>query len=103
MEDIIKAICTEFVTELLTQISWTNHLSIMSKAKTSEERHFYLTLCMKESYSSRELERQINSGYYERYMLSSEKLLPEPIKGLKENPFLDSYIIEFGFAMPGRF
>lgn len=28
-------------------------------------------------------------------MLSKEKLLPEPIKGLKENPFLDSYVIEF--------
>lgn len=80
---------------VLTQISWTNHLAIMSKAKTVEERHFYITLCIKESYSSRELERQIDSGYYERYMLSKEKLLPEPIKGLKENPFLDSYVIEF--------
>ena len=80
---------------LLTQISWTNHLAIMSKAKTMEERHFYITLCIKEAYSSRELERQIESGYYERYMLSKEKLLPEPIKGLKENPFLDSYVIEF--------
>ena len=79
----------------LSQISWTNHLAIMSKAKTMEERHFYITLCIKESYSSRELERQINSGYYERYMLSKEKLLPEPIKGLKENPFFDSYVIEF--------
>lgn len=67
----------------------------MLKAKTMEERHFYITLCIKESYSSRELERQIDSGYYERYMLSKEKLLPEPIKGLKENPFLDSYVIEF--------
>ena len=28
-------------------------------------------------------------------MLSKEKLLPEPIKGLKGNPFLDSYVIEF--------
>lgn len=80
---------------LLTQISWTNHLAIMSKAKTMEERHFYITLCIEEAYSSRELERQIESGYYERYMLSKEKLLPEPIKGLKENPFLDSYVIEF--------
>ena len=80
---------------VLTQINWTNHLAIMSKAKTVEERHFYITLCVKESYSSRELERQIDSGYYERYMLSKEKLLPEPIKGLKENPFLDSYVIEF--------
>lgn len=67
----------------------------MSKAKTIEERHFYISLCIKEAYSSRELERQIDSGYYERYMLSKEKLLPEPIKGLKENPFLDSYVIEF--------
>ena len=72
----------EFVSALLTQISWTNHLAIMSKAKTMEERHFYITLCVKESYSSRELERQINSGYYERYMLSQEKLLIEPIKVL---------------------
>ena len=72
----------EFVSALLTQISWTNHLAIMSKAKTMEERHFYITLCVKESYSSRELERQINSGYYERYMLSQEKLLTEPIKVL---------------------
>ena len=67
----------------------------MSKAKTMEERHFYIALCIKEAYSSRELERQIESGYYERYMLSKEKLLPEPIKGLKENSFLDSYVIEF--------
>lgn len=85
----------EFVSALLTQISWTNHLMIMSKAKTVEERHFYITLCVQESYSSRELERQIKSSYYERYMLSKEKILPEPIKGLKENPFLDSYVIEF--------
>ena len=85
----------EFVSALLTQISWTNHLSIMSKAKTVEERHFYITLCVKEAYSSRELERQIDSGYYERYMLSKEKILPEPIRGMKENPFLDSYVIEF--------
>ena len=80
---------------LLTQISWSNHLAIMSKAKTAEKRHFYITLCIKELYSARELDGQINSGYYERYMLSKEKLLPEPIKGLKENPFLDSYVIEF--------
>ena len=92
----------EFVTTLLTQISWSNHLTIISKAKTMEERHFYLSLCVKENYSARELSRQIDSGYYERYMLSQEKLLPEPIKELKENPFLDSYIIEF-LDLPSNF
>ena len=85
----------EFVTTLLSQISWSNHLAIISKAKTEEERHFYIALCAKENYSARELSRQIDRGYYERYMLSKEKLLPEPVKGLKENPFLDSYVIEF--------
>lgn len=83
------------VSPLLTQLSWPNHLLIMSGCKSDVEREFYMRLCIKENYSKRELERQINSGYYERYMLSKEKLLPEPIKGLKENPFLDSYIIEF--------
>lgn len=83
------------VSPLVTQISWTNHLLIMSGCKSDKEREFYIKLCIKESYSKRELERQIDSGYYERYMLSKDKLLPEPIKGLKENPFLDSYVIEF--------
>ena len=83
------------VTPLLTQLSWSNHLLIMSGCKSNMEREFYMRLCIKEGYSKRELERQINSGYYERYMLSKEKLLPEPIKGLKENTFLDSYVIEF--------
>lgn len=85
----------EFVTTLLSQISWSNHLAILAKAKTVEERHFYITLCIKENYSARELSRQIDSGYYERYMLSKDKIVPESIKGLKENPFLDSYVIEF--------
>lgn len=83
------------VSPLLTQLSWSNHLLIMSGCKSDVEREFYIRLCIKENYSKRELERQIHSGYYERYMLSQEKLLPEPIKGLKDNPFLDSYIIEF--------
>ena len=73
----------QFVSTLLTQISWSNHLAIMSKAKTAEERHFYITLCIKELYSARELDGQINSGYYERYILSKEKLLPEPNKGIE--------------------
>ena len=92
----------EFVTTLLSQISWSNHLAIISKAKTVEERHFYMSLCVKENYSARELARQIDSGYYERYMLSKEKLLPEPIKELNENPFLDSYVIEF-LDLPSNF
>ena len=41
----------EIVTPLVTQISWTNHLLIMSGCKTDEEREFYIRLCIKENYS----------------------------------------------------
>ena len=85
----------EIVTPLVTQISWTNHLLIMSGCKTDEEREFYIRLCIKENYSKRQLERQLDSGYYERYMLSKDVLLPETVKKLGENPFLDSYVMEF--------
>lgn len=85
----------EIVTPLVTQISWTNHLLIMSGCKTDEEREFYIRLCIKENYSKRQLERQLDSGYYERYMLSKDVLLPESVKKLGENPFLDSYVMEF--------
>ena len=62
---------------LVTLLSWINHLLIMSEAKSDEEREFYMRLAIKERYSKRELERQIQSAYYERYMLSRQKLLPE--------------------------
>lgn len=84
----------EKVTALLTQLSWTNHLLIMSGSKSDEEREFYMQLAIKERYSSRQLERQMDSGYYERYILSKSKLLPEPLQS-KANPFLDQYVVEF--------
>jgi len=85
----------EIVSALLTQLSWTNHLLIMSKAKTKEERDFYVALAAKEHYSSRELERQLDSAYYERYMLSSGKQPPELIPQKVRNTILDTYVLEF--------
>ena len=84
----------ENVSPLVTQLSWTNHLLIMSGCKSDEEREFYIMLSVKERYTKRQLERQIDSGYYERYMLSKDKLLPEKVKS-EPNPFLDSYVVEF--------
>lgn len=84
----------EKVSPLVTQLSWTNHLLIMSGSKSEEEREFYMRLAIKERYSKCQLERQMDSGYYERYMLSKSKLLPEPHHS-RQNPFLDSYVVEF--------
>lgn len=85
----------EFVTPLVTQISWTNHLLIMSGSKSIEERHFYMTLCAKERYSKRELERQMDSAYFERYMLSSQNPLPEVVSKDVRCSILDTYVLEF--------
>lgn len=85
----------EFVTPLVTQINWTNHLQIMSSAKSMEERHFYLQLCAKEHYSKRELERQIDSAYYERCMLSAQKTVPEMAPQNVRGSILDTYVLEF--------
>jgi predicted nuclease of restriction endonuclease-like (RecB) superfamily len=58
---------------VLRKISWTSNLTIMSRAKNIEERAFYLRLCLQEKYNYRELERQINSGVYERAALGKLK------------------------------
>ena len=92
----------EFVTPLVTQISWTNHLQIRSSAKSMDERHFYLQLCAKEHYSKRELERQIDSAYYERCKLSAQKPIPEAAPQNVRNSILDTYVLEF-LDLPEQF
>ena len=93
----------EKVSPLVTQLSWTNHLKIMSASKSQEERRFYIELAVKERYSKRELERQMDSGYYERFMLSNGNMLPAIQKAKQEthNLFLDKYVLEFLDAPKG--
>lgn len=87
----------EKVSTLLTQLSWSNHLKIMSACKSMEERIFYMNMCIKEKYSARKLARQIDSGYYERYMLSKKPLTPaiDESKHATGNIFLDNYVLDF--------
>ena len=87
----------EKVSTMLTQLSWSNHLKIMSGAKSKEEREFYINLAIKENLTHRELVRQMDSGYYERYMLSSEGNSPAIQRAKQEthNLFIDSYVLEF--------
>jgi predicted nuclease of restriction endonuclease-like (RecB) superfamily len=87
---------TEIVSALLTQLGWSQHLKLLSACKTIEERIFYMQLTVKERYSVRELERQVDSGYYERYMLSTtaSAALPER-RDITSNVFRDNYVLEF--------
>jgi len=65
--------------ELLFKISWTNHVLILDKTSSDEEKEFYLKICIKERWSSRELERQLSSSLFERYMFADK---PEKVTAL---------------------
>jgi len=96
MKQFYETYCkSENLSALLREISWTNNLVIMSRAKTDEAREFYLLLCNKNHYSSRELERQIDSMLFERTIISEErnKIFIEKNVGL--TALRDSYILEF--------
>jgi len=85
----------EKLSTLLREISWSNNLQIMMAAKTDEEREFYLLLTKKNSYTARELERQIDSGLYERTMISAEKNKLFLTKSPGLAALRDSYVLEF--------
>ena len=94
----------EIVSPLVTQLNWTHHLMIMSASKSAEERQFYVLKAIKEGYSKRELERQLASAYFERYMLSKkdpDKSIVPSVKG-SDPVVLDTYILEF-LDLPEKF
>src|SRR5690606_2439611 len=82
---------------LVREISWTHNTLIFSRCKTMEKREFYLERVKQESYSSRELDRQISASLFERTMISNTKLsavLREFNQNLTSS-FKDSYVFEF--------
>ncbi len=82
---------------LAAKLSWTNNVLIFSKTKSEEECLFYLNLVIQEKLSSRELERNLDSAYFERTILANQKLsavlreLPQDVT----NIFKDTYTFEF--------
>ncbi len=85
----------EFVSTVLTQLSWSVNVLILSGSKTTEEREFYTDLAIRERYTVRELRRQMDSAYYERAMLSSKKLEPVPVPSKIKDAFMDAYVLDF--------
>ena len=79
------------------KVSWTHNLLIFSKAKSDEERHFYFLLTLRERFGKRELERHLDSSYFERTLLADQKLSPV-VRVLPQdstNVFKDTYVFEF--------
>jgi predicted nuclease of restriction endonuclease-like (RecB) superfamily len=87
----------EKLSALLREISWTNNLLILSKSESIEEKEFYIRLAKQEMLSSRELERQIDSGLYERTVTAGKNIsaVLREIHPKAEQNLRDKYVVDF--------
>ena len=82
------------------ELSWT-HYRLLMKVENEKARQFYLEECAKSAWSTRQLERQINSFFYERLLSSRDKAgVAGEIKKLEpgkspEDIIRDPYVLEF--------
>jgi len=54
------------------ELGWTHYRKIM-KIENERARSFYIDECIKSNWSTRQLERQINTHFYERLLSSQDK------------------------------
>jgi len=72
------AFCRQFyrafpiVNALRSQLSWTQY-RLLIRLENKDKQEYYLLEAVKNNWTSRQLERQINSGLYERLLLSNDK------------------------------
>ena len=81
-------------------LSWT-HYRMLMRVENAKARQFYLEEAIKSRWSTRQLDRQINSFFYERLlssrnkeMVSQENQTLEPTKA-PEDIIRDPYVLEF--------
>ena len=95
---------------LWNQLSWSHNRLIMN-IDDEKRRNFYLEECIKSNWSVRQLERQINSFYYER-LISTKEPYKEEVKNeinilekkdKIENFVKDPYVLEFLDIKDNRF
>jgi len=60
------------VSTLWTQLSWSQYKLLLS-LNSEEQREFYVAETIKNNWTVRQLERQINTSLYERLLLSNDK------------------------------
>lgn len=85
---------------LRSELSWT-HYRLLMRVKNENARNFYLTEAVKSQWSTRQLERQINTLFYERLLSSHDKQgVAAEIQTLEpskkpEDVIRDPYVLEF--------
>lgn len=84
---------------LCSQLSWS-HFRLIMRVENERARNYYITECSEQHWSTRVLERNINSFYYERLLSSQDKQkeLSVQNKFEKASPkdfIKDPYVLEF--------
>ena len=85
---------------LRDELSWT-HYRLLIKVENDNAREFYMQEAVKSQWSTRQLERQINSFFYERLLSSKNKeQVAKEIQTLElakkpEDVIRDPYVLEF--------
>jgi predicted nuclease of restriction endonuclease-like (RecB) superfamily len=74
------------VSALRTQLSWTQYKFLLA-IDNQYKREFYVAESVKNNWTSRQLERQINSSLYERLLISNDK---ESVLAVAKNEKLPS-------------
>ena len=83
-----------------TELTWTHYRTLL-KVQDESARNWYLEEAIKEGWSSRQLDRQISTQYYERLLSSQEKdsvkeEANEILSGMDAEDFIkDPYVLEF--------
>ena len=87
----------EKVAPLVRQVPWTHHLLILSQSKQPEEREFYLQMVIREGWSKRELDRQMDGALFARVALRPPKVSPalRQTHPKAVSLFRDAYNLEF--------
>jgi predicted nuclease of restriction endonuclease-like (RecB) superfamily len=87
----------EKLAALWREISWSHNRCIMGRCKSPEERQFYMQVCLKDKLTTRELDRQISSGLYERSQVGAAKLSPavSELHPAAAEVFRDQYLFDF--------
>lgn len=74
------------VSTLWTQLSWT-HYKLLLSIDNEEKREFYIAESVKNNWTSRQMERQINSRLFERLIMSNDQ---ENVLAVAQNEKLPS-------------
>lgn len=83
-----------------SQLTWT-HYRCLLRVENPEAREWYLNEAIKEQWSSRQLERQISTLYYERLLMSQQKSpvineAREKLATVEPQQFIKNpYVLEF--------